>query len=341
MRLQLASKQTEIIKLENENSKLKEKFHTSQDLYNEINELQEQNKQYELQIEEMNDFLNDYGLVWIGNQKVDSDSQLQNENTDDNQLNEPFQYDYTMFITKLRELNESIACEPTQIHQIRQTARFIRPAEILPHQKLIIYQNGILIGRGPFRYNTTLSFKNYIKDILDGYYPLEYKEKFPSGVIFDVIDQHTQDFNESNIEYMKTDKFLSKLPQNIIKNGEIHPIKAEIEMKIKNEKLLTNNEEKKIFCIESNEISEQNSSETVEILVKWLNEIQIRVKLLANTKISDLRFLIDQYHLKNSQYEPILYELKCIYPKRVLLTDDMSLFDAELIPNGTVYANRL
>jgi hypothetical protein len=54
---------------------------------------------------------------------------------------------------------------------------------------LSLYKDGILIRRGPFRAFTDINTQSFVRDVLDGYFPAEYREEYPDGVVFDVADK--------------------------------------------------------------------------------------------------------------------------------------------------------
>ena len=47
---------------------------------------------------------------------------------------------------------------------------------------LTVFKNGFMLRRGPFRAYSDASNRLFMADILDGYFPLEFKEEFPDGV---------------------------------------------------------------------------------------------------------------------------------------------------------------
>jgi hypothetical protein len=52
-----------------------------------------------------------------------------------------------------------------------------------------VFKNGFMLRRGPFRPYSDAPNQAFVADILDGYFPLEFKEEFPDGVIFDLRDR--------------------------------------------------------------------------------------------------------------------------------------------------------
>lgn len=54
---------------------------------------------------------------------------------------------------------------------------------------LRLYANGLMLFEGPFRKFTDPTAKMLIKDLSDGYFPWELKERYPEGVPFSVVDK--------------------------------------------------------------------------------------------------------------------------------------------------------
>lgn len=101
----------------------------------------------------------------------------------------------------------------------------------------------------PYHWGLT---KAFLQDIFDGYFPYEFKDKYPDGVPLKAIDKTKEEYTKekpmevversnlpSNVKNMKSlnnppkvtetkEEFLSKLPANIIRNGKVIPIRDEI-----------------------------------------------------------------------------------------------------------------
>ena len=52
----------------------------------------------------------------------------------------------------------------------------------------ILYISGIMLFRGPFRPYTSDNARSFIADVMDGYFPAEFKDKYPDGVAFEIKD---------------------------------------------------------------------------------------------------------------------------------------------------------
>lgn len=90
-----------------------------------------------------------------------------------------------------------------------------------------------------------------LSDILDGYFPFDLKRQYPEGVPLKPVDFTEEDYNRESIQSnpkfkafgdlerdagpggMSKDEFLSHFPKNVIKNGNIIPIREELEKRFR------------------------------------------------------------------------------------------------------------
>jgi hypothetical protein len=222
----------------------------------------------------MEKFLADYGLVWVGNdpqeQKRTQKSNT-NKSTSSNtqtmasrgrRLNEDYKEDYkekeevdkeeeededeghivsfAEFARYIKELNDIIFSEPTQIvkDDRARKARLAHASEVLERIRVIYYKNGLMIKRGPFRPCHSDSYLSFVQDVIDGYFPSEFRNEYPDGVTFDLVDQHQVDYvegitNQSQDLRMSTSQFLNRLTKKtILQNGEIVEIRGDIEARL-------------------------------------------------------------------------------------------------------------
>lgn len=144
-----------------------------------LHEEQSKNKNLEKQIQEMTDFLEDYGMHWVGGPRP-----------------QPAEYtngpDHNLFLEKISELNN-----------IADTGKieFIRNGNIttLKQQKpvtIVLYDKGFTVNGSDVREYDKPCNQSFMNDILDGFFPQEFKETYPGGVIFKVEDNRSK-----NIKY--------------------------------------------------------------------------------------------------------------------------------------------
>jgi hypothetical protein len=250
LRRQLVDKMGIVDSLRHENALLKkfkdeaiDKNGSSSDgknteLVDEVEFLKNENYDLQCQIADMEDFLRDYGLRWVG--RPSSGSIFAGN------PNRQHIVSYVQFKAKINELNELIKAEPAQVQvsQSNRRGRFVHLSEELEPIKLTFYKNGIMVKRGPFRTNGSDTYVSFVRDIMDGYFPSEFKKDYPDGVIFELIDKHECEYAESGWlrdgdadsigaannqgDVMSKHTLLSNLPKTVIRNGEIVNARDEI-----------------------------------------------------------------------------------------------------------------
>ncbi len=224
-----------------------------------IQKLEKENLDLRNQINEMEEFLNDYGLHWVGNSKKKDEN---NENTlnlltstaADTSKDAMFKCDYDLIIQNINELNSMTDYNEPTINYTKNGAKF----ETKKSVPLILYANGISLYDGPFRsFNEALT-KKFCIDIIDGYFPSELETAYPDGVPFSVVDKREVFFKDNRNPVLKSDgyrlgnpknnteiietqlkkdpmtieQFLNKLPTSIIKNGKLINIREDLADKL-------------------------------------------------------------------------------------------------------------
>merc|ERR1712131_277810 len=185
-------------------------------------DLEEENLQLRNQIDEMETFLADYGLVWVGSNRSDSDSDSETsiEKTD-------FEFDWNKIVRNVKELNEIAGFDKVESKPKNGAQQLVRKSAEL---RLELYSDGILLGKGPFRAIQNCSL--FLQDLQDGFFPAELQSKYPEGVIFDLHDLHTKNYarlfpgvgkslkdspvvNYNDPSLIKTDDLMNMMPPEI------------------------------------------------------------------------------------------------------------------------------
>jgi hypothetical protein len=150
--------------------------------------------------QEMERFLADYGMIWVGEGSDDEDEkeeEFKDMNTTDlessvNGVWRPdlsvcqpvFTTDFNKITKNIKELNALAGEDEAKVSHTVNGARLKFPDPI----PMVIYKNGFIIFSGPFRsYSDPLS-QRFIQDIMDGYFPSELQQRYPDGVPFLVVD---------------------------------------------------------------------------------------------------------------------------------------------------------
>ncbi|NXC40708.1 UBX11 protein, partial [Penelope pileata] len=160
--------------------------------------------QLQTQVWEMEQFLNDYGLIWVG----DRHEQLEDlESLKDEELpaKSPWkpgeaavskhQIDFDLILENVKDLNMLVGEGVSQIEHTPRGARLRQP-EPLP---LTLYQNGMVMFDGPFRPYKEPSTQQCLQDIMDGYFPSELQTRYPEGIPFQVTDKRDVVFQERDL----------------------------------------------------------------------------------------------------------------------------------------------
>jgi hypothetical protein len=140
---------------------------------------QEKTAQYSQQIDEMTDFLADYGLQWVGGPGPAHTPLFPRgpTNMDD-------------FMERIAALNAMADAAPT-CETVNGVTRLCRPS-----LRIRFADNGFSVNDGDLRpYDHPLS-SEFFKDIMDGFFPVEFKAEYPEGVTLVIDDQR-------NIELFK------------------------------------------------------------------------------------------------------------------------------------------
>lgn len=117
----------------------------------EVTRLREDNTYYKNQVDEMINFLRDYGLEWVGCSEH-NEEQIGRANEDPVEMHHVQRYH--SFVSKIEELNLIMRCEPAQIRTDsgRRRGKFVHNSEVCEKLSIAYFRNGILVQRGPFRY---------------------------------------------------------------------------------------------------------------------------------------------------------------------------------------------
>ncbi|NXN69304.1 UBX11 protein, partial [Himantopus himantopus] len=168
-------------------------------------ELETRCLQLQTQVWEMERFLNDYGLIWVGerHEELEDLESLKDEGElPARSLWKPgeavvskHQVDFDLILENVKDLNVLAGEGISQIEHTPGGARLRQP-EPLP---LTLYQNGIVMFNGPFRPYEDPSTQQCLQDIMDGYFPSELQRRYPDGIPLQVTDRRDMVFRESDL----------------------------------------------------------------------------------------------------------------------------------------------
>ena len=232
LRRQLAVATKEVIHLREERDRLNDLFEHSTDQASLIKKVKSDNAYLHKQLLEMEQFLADYGLVWVGGSKH-SDGGTDHDDAED-KGQEPMDFD--RFVSNIAELNARLLDEPTQVvTQVEgnlRRARLAHPEELFGHISVTLYRNGLMVKRGPFRPALSESYNSFVEDIMDGYFPSEFRNEAPDGVLIKVTDRRHDLYSAGAGGEMTEAQLLGRLPKTVVKDGHIVHVRDDIGVKL-------------------------------------------------------------------------------------------------------------
>ncbi|XP_063735596.1 UBX domain-containing protein 11 isoform X2 [Eleginops maclovinus] len=213
-------------------------------------------QQLQNQVREMDSFLNDYGLIWVGDsESSDSAKSEQPHNLErglwqpDTSVVSSFHMNFDLVLQSVKELN-ILGGEGECFVQSTPTGAHLAKKDPV---QLSLYSNGIVMFDGPFRSYQEHSTQRCMQDLMDGYFPSELQERFPDGVPFEVHDRRDEGFitrlpwnnfpgegkavrgekdESSNTvssqlpgKKLSVDQFLNRLPKAVVKAGRVVDIR--------------------------------------------------------------------------------------------------------------------
>lgn len=151
------------------------------------------------EVDEMTDFLADYGLHWVGGNAPVSTAFPRGPT------------DMGLFEQKLRDLN-------AMVHSNLEFKDENGVTKVKNNQgiKITLYDDGFKLNDGDLRLYTLPLSSDFFQDILDGFFPLEFKSQYPEGVKLTVDDQRKIDLFKGNarklVEIAKRDQSDYEIP---------------------------------------------------------------------------------------------------------------------------------
>ena len=146
--------------------------------------MKESNARLRLQIEEMHQFLADYGLKWVGgdNKRPEAEPQSAKQPSQGPDAL-GFELDMKKIFAHAKELNGITGQKRMAKHGA------IRQYENLPEVSITFYSDGLLVRNGPARAYAMKESRLLVRDLIDGYFPFEFKADFPDGVKLVILDK--------------------------------------------------------------------------------------------------------------------------------------------------------
>lgn len=155
----------------------KARDNTIEDLKSQIGEHQRQNQWLFKQITEMTRFLEDYGLHWVGGPAPEFASFPSGP------------LDMELFNNRIADLNRLADSTSARI----RASGNIQRLQHAPVMALVLLDTGFTVNGGELRPYAEKRNGMFIQDIVDGFFPGEFKDRYPDGVKFTVEDRRSEE----------------------------------------------------------------------------------------------------------------------------------------------------
>uniref|UniRef100_A0A8C6FI48 UBX domain-containing protein 11 n=1 Tax=Moschus moschiferus TaxID=68415 RepID=A0A8C6FI48_MOSMO len=323
------------------------------------------------QVGEMERFLGDYGLQWVG-EPTDQEEDSEDGETDwmtakkfwkpgDSLV--PPEVDFDRLLASLKDLSELVGDSDTQLMLVPDRV----PHQTLEPIPLRLYRNGIVMFDGPFRPFHDPSTQRCLRDILDGFFPSELQRLYPDGVPFKVSDLRSQVYPENGLDpfpgegrvvglqrirkpldsiehpgsRMTAEKFLNRLPKFVIRQGEVIDIRGPIRDTLQNCCPLPVRIQEIVVETPALAAERERNRESPESPAPPLSMLRIKsengeqaflLMMRPEDRVGDVRDLLAQARA----VEPTTFEIFSTFPPTVYNDDALTLQAAGLVPNATL-----
>ncbi|XP_025134472.1 UBX domain-containing protein 11 isoform X8 [Bubalus bubalis] len=291
------------------------------------------------QVAEMERFLGDYGLQWVGEPTDQEDSEDGERDwmtakkfwkPGDSLV--PPEVDFDRLLASLKDLSELVEDSDTQVMPVPERV----PHRTLEPIPLRLYRNGIVMFDGPFRPFHDPSTQRCLRDILDGFFPSELQWLYPDGVPFKVSDLRGQVYPEHGLDpfpgsRMTAEKFLNRLPKFVIRQGEVIDIRGPIRDTL--QEIVVETSALAAERARSRESPESPAPPLSMLRIKSENGEQAFLLMMRpEDRVGDVRALLAQARA----VEPSTFEIFSTFPPTVYNDDALTLQAAGLVPNATL-----
>ncbi|NXR02089.1 UBX11 protein, partial [Sagittarius serpentarius] len=334
--------------------------------------------QLQTQVWEMERFLNDYGLIWVGErheQLEDLESLKDEEELPARTLWQPgeavvskHQIDFDLILEKVKDLNVLAGEGISQIEH-RPGGAQLRQPELLP---LTLYQNGIVMFNGPFRPYEDPSTQQCLQDIMDGYFPSELQMRYPDGIPLQVTDRRdvvfrvrdlpgsfpghgqvvghsksseVQETTEIPGPILSLEQFLKKLSKSSKHGGEDIGVQDSARAAQQGSDGVRSSRE---ILVETTRLSALERVKTAEEAEASVSDVcTLRIKSESGEQSYIVKMLFTEtigdlrQHLAHARGgDSDSYEIISTFPQRVYADNSRSLQECGLIPNASLLLRR-
>jgi len=144
------------------------------------------------QVADMESFLNDYGLVWVGGGEEEASQGGGKHERAYSGFD--LALDFGVLAARVQELNALAGGDGAKRAVTRGGVTRLEDAEHVP---VTVWRDGFMLWRGPFRAAPSAEAQSFLRDVLDGFFPSELKGAYPDGVLLRLVDRTEEAYDGS------------------------------------------------------------------------------------------------------------------------------------------------
>ncbi|XP_067304254.1 UBX domain-containing protein 11 [Pseudorasbora parva] len=337
---------------------------------NQDEELVQQCLKLQNQVWEMEKFLNDYGMIWVGGQD-EHDEQANSQISAVTCRRKSFEMNHDLVMQNIQELNIVAGEGESHVTPIPGGAKLTQKSSI----PLWLYKNGIVMFSGPFRSYQDPTTQECMQDLMDGFFPSELQDRFPNGVPLQVHDKRDEEFivrrpwtkfpgrgqtingarrqsvdrseqtistapKQSQIpgKKMSMEQFLRKLPETVVKAGKVISIRDSVKAHLQG--FPDGAKSHSAPTVETSALRNLKESE-ITLSAKDITTLRVKsedgmetfiMKMYLTETIGHLRHYLD---IKRGP-GAVPYDIISAFPQRCYSDDTQTLRSCGLTPNAAL-----
>ncbi|KAK0140710.1 UBX domain-containing protein 11 [Merluccius polli] len=328
-------------------------------------------RRLQTQVTQMEHFLSDYGLTWVGDGedrsgavRLEQEEAVQEQtmwHPDTSAVVTGFHMNFDLVLRNIRQLN-IVAGEGESFVQATAVGAQLSTRDPI---RLRLYSNGILMFEGPFRSYREPCTQRCLQDLMDGYFPSELQGRYPDGVPFEVHDHRHEEFTERPLwtefpgkgltvgavkntasatpgRKLTMDQFLNRLPKVVVKGGKVIDVRSSVKATLQGSSDSQNNPAILIDTPAVRAMDERLRSRgspaadaedvaTLRVKSEDGNHSYI-VKMLGSETIGHLRQYLDGHRGKGLPG----YDIISVFPQQCYSDESQTLASCGLTPSATV-----
>lgn len=169
-----------------------------ENLKQKIQEQREKNAEIQKKINEMNEFLEEYDLHWVGGP---GPKEKTYENGPD---------DMETFMQRVKKLNSDAESIKPQLVQENNITKINHEKPVL----VTLFNKHFTINEGTERPYSDPASVQFFRDIYDGFYPEEFREQYPDGFVMKIVDKREEDKFKGQARKIENDPVKEKANDN-------------------------------------------------------------------------------------------------------------------------------